>query len=137
MRNSPTEEPEAAVAPCRYCGTPATSVDHVVPQSLLQSQRLATGCEIDWRQMIHARVLTVPCCHECNSVLGNRVYPTIEDRRAAIKRRLRRKHARLLAAPRWEPEDVDALGPGMRGYVARCQAQREEITQRLAWPHTR
>src|SRR5262245_41797174 len=126
------DESVEVVRPCKYCGMPATSVDHVVPQSLLEVQRLAMGA-IDWRQMIQARFLTVPCCHECNSVLGNRVYPTLADRKAAIKKRLRRKYARLLSSPRWVDSELDDLGPGMRGYVSRHRVKREEIEQRLAW----
>jgi len=115
---------------CAYCGMPADSVDHLVPQSLVETARLSGNP--DWvRDICRVRILTVEACRQCNGVLGNRIFPTLEDRKRAVKRYLRRKYRRLLKAPPWEDDELEEMGLGLRGYIARQQAERETAQARV------
>lgn len=118
---------------CYYCGVPATSIDHVVPKSLLddwrrlgdlENLRLATG---------RGRVLTVPSCQQCNSMLGGRYDATLADRKARLKARLRKRYARALAMPDWTPEELAALGPRLRAHIEAGLGLRDYVRRRLAW----
>jgi hypothetical protein len=118
--------------PCHYCGMPADTVDHVVPQSLQSTARLAGHPE--WiKEMVRARLQTVACCQQCNSVLGNRIFPTVADRRLAVKRYLRRKYQRLLEAKPWTPVELEQLNGRLREYVEQRQRLRANVLERLAW----
>lgn len=120
------------LTPCRYCGMPADSIDHVIPQSLVSAARCSGHPE--WaREIVKARIETVPSCRQCNAVLGDRVFPTVADRKAAVKAYLRRKYRKLLSAPAWTPEQSGVLGPRLRQFVQNQQAIREEVEARLRW----
>lgn len=124
--------PEGSLGPCKYCGMPADTVDHVVPQSLAEKARLSGNP--DWASdIVRARIQTVSCCHDCNNALGDRVFPTVQDRKLAIKRRLRRKFKRLLDSPNWTEEELAELDEHLRGFVLRRQRLKIEIRERLRW----
>ena len=119
--------------PCYYCGLPAESVDHVVPQSMLdewirlgdlENYRLATG---------RNRRLTVPACQQCNSILGAKYDATLEDRRDRLKGRLRQKYARVLSMPEWTPDQLAELGPRLREHVESGLRLKALARRRIAW----
>jgi len=122
-----------AAETCYYCGLPAESTDHVVPQSMLddwirlgdlEDYDLATG---------RGRRLTVPSCQQCNSMLGGKYDPTLGDRKMRVKVRLRKKYERVLATPDWTPEQLATLGPRLRGHVERAIRMRDLVRRRIAW----
>lgn len=117
--------------PCFYCGVPADSVDHVIPQSLLLAvaaldPRIA-------RYLVRARSRVVPACRECNSALGSEVYRTMEDRRNAAKKHLRRKYRRALALPSWTAAEIRSLGFTLRTYVESGLRLQQLTEERLRW----
>jgi len=116
--------------PCTYCGLPAATRDHVLPQVLASSLQLA-GLENAPDRT------TVPACHECNSILGSRVFPSLAARRNAVHASLAKRYHSILHAPRWAPEDIAALGPTLRSAVERQQYIREVTLDRLCWPGKR
>ena len=81
------------LTPCYYCGLPATSKDHAVPRALLRA--LADDPDA-LRHIMWNRRETVPCCRECNCLLGASVQNTLEERKAFLKERLRRRYAVLV-----------------------------------------
>lgn len=127
------QAPHYAPDVCYYCGLPAGTIDHVVPQSLLdewlrlgdvENYQLATG---------RGRVLTVPACQQCNSILGAKYDPTLLDRKSRLKTRLRQKYRRVLGMPDWTPEQLAALGPRLRQHVEQGLRLRALIRRRIAW----
>lgn len=57
---------------CRYCGDPATCADHVVP--------FAFGGRNDLENLVAA-------CHACNTVAGDLVFDSFEDKLAYVRAR--------------------------------------------------
>lgn len=122
--NALATEPE----PCFYCGVPANSIDHVIPRVILRCLDPAVARDHRYRW-------TVRACHECNTLLGSRVFDTLEARRAALKDILRRRHKRLLDAPDWTEAELAACGPVLQGYLRQQQRRRHVLQARLRWPH--
>lgn len=105
---------------CYYCGAIATTKDHVYPMRLRYRQQR-------WR------VYIVPACRECNILLGGRYYGNASARRFAIKSKLRRRYADVLAMPYWSTAELQNLGPEMSQTVVEAMQLRERILRRLEW----
>jgi NMD protein affecting ribosome stability and mRNA decay len=117
--------------PCYYCGDPADSIDHTIPQSVLKSLR---GFDIETRQAILKRLprmVTVEACRSCNSVLRAIAYPTLEQRRQHVVRYLMVKYAKLLASPDWDDAELAELGPTLRSAVLQQQGIKEWVRRRI------
>jgi 5-methylcytosine-specific restriction endonuclease McrA len=131
-KRQPTPDLPSAI-PCTYCGLPADTEDHIVPMSLLAR---IEGLSTDVRAEILAELpmlIRVYACRQCNSVLGNRVYRGIVDRRDAVKDYLRRKHKRLLKSPDWTDEEIDQLGYTLRDHVKNRMELKKVVKARLSW----
>lgn len=109
---------------CYYCGALATSEDHTTPVAMLENIGLMSSLERPEPQI-------VPACQSCNSMLGDRYFPTITERVDFVKLRLVQKHAELLRAPFWSDEEMDKLKGGLKGKVQRKQWQRDEVVERI------
>lgn len=112
--------------PCYYCGIPADTVDHVLPRTI--EDRLD---EVELGNPI--RTYTVPCCRECNTLLGAKWYPTLTARKLALKKKLRKRYRKFLEAPSWEPEEMVELGETLRSHISRSEKIRELTRERLRW----
>lgn len=121
------------VEPCYYCGRPADTVDHVIPQVLLK-QLEAMGDTEAWSVLYKRhKVKIVPACRDCNSVIGSKYFPTLAERKAFVKQRLRQRKRNVLETPNWSEGELNQLGPDLRGYVEHSIALREETKLRLRW----
>ena len=112
---------------CFYCGLLATTIDHVIPRSLITRLDPAEAHDARYRWV-------VPACSECNSLLSDRIFDRLATRRVAAHEAIRRRYAKLLASPDWAPTELEDLGPTLRSHVERCQRLRELIRARLRWP---
>jgi len=113
--------------PCFYCGDIATSEDHAYPLVALRQIYGLTDLPSTCLLVI------VPACHECNAILGDRVFASIYARKRYIKTRLRKRYKRLLAIPAWHPQELQALNPAFRAYVQLGLDQQERLHKRLEW----
>lgn len=113
--------------PCYYCGVPATAVDHTLPL-IVYRELLAIGEPPDKR-----RLIVVPSCHECNSLLGDNFFPSLASRKKYVKRRLRSRYRFILRIPKWQEYEIRALGRNLQDYVRQGHDERERLHQRLAW----
>jgi hypothetical protein len=107
---------------CTYCGLTADSRDHVVPYSWNRVNTRKNG-----RQPLKG---TVPCCRACNSKLGNKLYHTIEERKAYI--------AETLATPSevsWDEDELEKLGPSLRSMVEHSLIQQERLRYRRKYAY--
>lgn len=118
---------------CYYCGEPAESTDHVVPQAILKSLRILDDEEVTRELVRRNRILMVDCCLDCNSRLGAIYSSNLEARRQVLKYKLRRKYRRLLAMPDWDDSDLGRLGPGLQEFVLIRLVKRDRIRRRLAY----
>lgn len=103
---------------CAYCGAPAGTVDHVPP-------RTAAGNG--------AKHWLVPCCSECNSLLGARPLYTVEERQHFLAGAIRRRYEKVLRVPRWTAEELSEVGPSLRMSILSTQALSDAVRARLAF----
>lgn len=118
---------------CYYCGLPADGIDHVVPQSLLNAAKLATDLDSYLALQARGRIMTVPSCQQCNSILGAHYDHTLEARKARLKDRLRTKLKKHLSMPDWSDTELMELSPRMRDYVLEGQILKRMAQERLRW----
>jgi hypothetical protein len=116
--------------PCFYCGLPADTIDHVVPQSLLQAVR-DSGEEgliaaIDERH----RRMTVRACHECNSLAGGKYHQRLDERAEYIRKRLAERYRKALAMPDWADTELMGLSERLRNYVISALLRRDLVLRR-------
>lgn len=116
--------------PCTYCGVPADTLDHTIPQSVVNA---AADAGLSLAALSRVRYLVVPACRECNSLLGDRVFPTLSERRTAVKRMLRRRYYADLGMPSWDEAEIAELGPNMQHEVRVGLEKQRIIRARLAW----
>lgn len=118
---------DVATIPCTYCGLPADTRDHVIPQAARGS------VPPEW---LLACPDTVPACRECNSLANDRiVVRSVDEKRDEIHELLRRRYRKLLAKPDWDSTALRTMGPAMRRQIRATLHRRDVLLQRLAWPY--
>jgi hypothetical protein len=94
---------------CFYCGDEARCEDHVIPHSFLRHKGTRReGWEID----------TLPACHECNSILSNQIFESLEERKSYLFEILERRKRKELKAKGWDSEEIEDLGYSLKSYVS-------------------
>ena len=116
--------------PCYYCGLPASSIDHVIPRSLLEDLQDIPDA---MREITAGRRLTVPACRECNCMLSDNYDETLADRKARLKERLRRKYRSILVVPDWNDDELEQVSEALQSHIRAGIAHRNLIRRRLAW----
>lgn len=124
---------EVILTQCYYCGEPATSVDHVIPQAMLKTLRSLGDAYVTGILVRFGRRLTVPACKECNSVLGASYQDTLAKRKRELKTRLRRRYRKLLRMPDWTDTELAHVDGWLQDYVIRSVVARDRILARLAF----
>jgi len=110
---------------CVYCGARGWTVDHFVPLSVIRMLS-------DVLEITHGKVL-FPCCGECNSIAGARLFPTVAAKRRYIQGRLRQKYDRVLNAPIWRESEINELDYNLRSVILAGEARRQWVEARLRW----
>jgi hypothetical protein len=83
---------------------------------------------------VDVRVNVVPSCHSCNSILSDRLFRTLEDRRAVKESLLRKYYHLLFETPDWTDEELAELGHTLHWSVVARQRLKSKVKRRLAWP---
>jgi hypothetical protein len=105
---------------CVYCGSDEELCrDHVIPTSYKRQKRRYEG---DW---------LVTACKSCNGTLGDKLIFNVPDRASYIRQQFRAKHKKQLAAPVWDEDELDDLGPALAKMIRNQQAFREHLGKRL------
>lgn len=118
---------------CYYCGMPADSIDHVVPQVLLDQWRRLGDLENLQLATGRGRTLTVDCCRQCNCLLSDKYDATLAERKERLKVSLRRRYRKLLEMPEWTPSELEEMGPRLRQYIEAAMAQKAMVRKRIGW----
>jgi hypothetical protein len=118
------------LTPCYYCGLPATGKDHAVPRALIKT--LADDPDA-LRHIMWSRRETVPSCKECNCPLGASVQDTLEERKAFLREKLRRRYCKFLAIPDWTEAELTEMRGGLRRYVVFGLEKKAVVMRRLRW----
>jgi hypothetical protein len=94
---------------CYYCNEPAATMDHQPPITQV-------GTVIDVDESFEC--VLVPCCRECNSLLGATVTTTLEDRMVVVKNKLEKKYKKYInIIEQWKEEEILELGESLRSSV--------------------
>ena len=111
---------------CTYCGDVSECRDHVVPVSFTSNIPARKRGKTNKKD-------TVPCCTECNSLLGNKLLTTVETRAAYLIGVMELRYANLLETPYWSQEDLDDLGYTMRSDIENTLNHKRNIIDRLKY----
>lgn len=122
--NSNTYEALVGVARflCYYCGELADSRDHFPP---LAAQHTPAS--------VGVKHVLVPCCRECNNLLGASSQNTLAGRAQYLKERLRRRYAAELRFKEWAPDELAELGPSLRAEIEAAMRLRARAVLRIAY----
>ena len=122
------KEPEL----CYYCGQPASTIDHVIPKSILKQLTTLEDAEIT-HAILRKRALKVSACRECNCLLSDSLQDSLTDRKQYLKQKLRKRYAKLLGIPKWEDEEMENLGYNLSSYIKMSIKKKRLIRFRLDW----
>lgn len=102
---------------CNYCkSNKAQHREHVIPQSYSNN---------------HSFRGTIWSCEECNTLLGNIAYHTIETRAAYLHGRIKQKYSKLLKSPIWTKEELKEMGRSMKTYIKHQEQLKKIVLLRL------
>lgn len=107
---------------CFYCAEPADTIDHTPPLSWIESRRME-----DWRSR-GIKLLTVPCCGECNRTLGSRALFTPLDRATYLERWLLNKYDR--AGRLWSEEEIAEMSKDFQRTIRARKREAERLLVR-------
>jgi hypothetical protein len=122
-----TLHPWAPKDVCYYCGVPASTVDHAPPINWV----VALGALALQEQ--GAQFLKVPCCQQCNSMLGAQKYFSLKQRKAYIASALREKYRTLRSIAEWSEEELEQLDGELESFVRAHAGWRLVIERRIAF----
>lgn len=108
---------------CFYCGEPADTVDHYPPVSRVHDYR-ALGNRFE-------TYVTVSCCRECNTYLGNTLQDTLLERAEHAKDILEKKLRKDLNMPEWFDDEIEQLGSMMKKFMAAAKRRYERARKRI------
>lgn len=117
---------------CVYCGELADTIDHLLCVSYVANLLSINVHAVD---RVRSSCIKVPACVECNSLLGDFIAYTLEDKRAELKKRLRVKYKRLLNGKPWTQDEIDDGHKGrLRQYLQGNKNKRGRVELRLQFP---
>lgn len=111
--------------PCFYCGCAADTTDHVPPRS---ARAILLEFSVERWPFIE-----VPACHECNCALGARPLWTLPERKAFVKKWIRKRYRYYLNLPEWTEREVSKLGYNLKTIVEVSTIIAELARRRLKW----
>lgn len=116
-------ERTASYLQCFYCGDPAETMDHQPPISQVDAYR-TLGLQYEF-------YVKVPCCRECNGLLGDSLTDDLIDREREVKAKLEARYKNQLRFGSWEDADIDSLGPNLQSAVREGKRQFDRTMARL------
>lgn len=111
--------------PCKYCGEAADGKDHFIPKAFTLTMQ-----NLGWS----VKEVIVPCCRECNSTAGAKVFRTLTEKRKYIQSQYRIKYKKLINSPDWTEAEIEQVGPTLQSHVKYSQSAKKIIMARLRWP---
>lgn len=104
---------------CTYCGDHAQSLDHVIPKTFEDT------CSF-------ARTKVVPCCHECNSLLGDAFVHCVGGRADYVRALITERHNKVLSMPDWDTDELEDMSDRMRASIMCAMRHKKAIQARLS-----
>jgi len=110
--------------PCFYCGDDSSITrDHVIPVSSGAGPRSYNSKD------------TIPCCSECNSLLGNKSLTTVEERACYLAERIAERYRSTLKAQEFSESELLQLGPRLKSTVQATLNHKKFIAARVSHCH--
>ena len=106
---------------CSYCGEYANTYDHVIPVSY---KHISRNLEVGNREAI-------PCCSECNSLLGNKFLHTVSLRATYLLKKYRSRYSKVLKTPDWDTDELEDMGESMRRSIVARLDMRDILKERI------
>jgi len=114
--------------PCFYCGEPAASEDHVFPlvalDSLLCEGSAPKGSDV---------LTIVPSCLECNSLAGDKVFNTREEKKRYIQRRLQNRYRDVLHQEVWDDDELAEMHGDLHRWITQSEVERRRVQSRIGY----
>ena len=112
---------------CTYCGEYADTVDHCVPYSITRQET---------KQNSRHKLIgfCCPSCGECNSLLGDKLFLTFQERLLFVNKQLKKKYSRHHVV--WDNEEIDELEGNLQKYVSGSNIDYLISKDRILWIHT-
>lgn len=110
------ELPEEEQYRCYYCGMNATQTDHVPP--------ISHGGDFNLGFLIHS-------CSECNIILGDNRYETLNERSRTIKLYLQKKFKKTLKYPDWSDEEIEEMSGRLKEAIVNLERAKRIIKERI------
>lgn len=108
---------------CIYCGEPADTTEHLIPWSFIskpyENRKLKGFCTY--------------ACQECNSLAGNKLFMTFEERVNYVSSKLRKKHRKDMTAL-WDKDELSELSGNLKTWVRCKNFENLRTRDRLAYP---
>lgn len=105
---------------CFYCGSLATTRDHIFPQSARYNGR-----------SIFEDQETVNACSECNSTIGDKEPANIILRIHCLIQLTRKKYQLYKIIPEWSDEELNSIGYSLRKMIAGKIRARQKAIERV------
>jgi hypothetical protein len=64
---------------------------------------------------------------------GSDVFDSLDEKRAAVHRKLEKRYRRLLTMPAWDDDELAELGGRLRETVEAAEHTRRIVLARLSW----
>ena len=108
---------------CFYCNDPAECLDHVPPLSLIDNMPYKE------RKRFGIPAALVPCCDECNRILGDRVLVNVEDRLLYLESYYDKYLNRQKSM--WTNDEIEELGPSLQDMVRSRQEKLQRFVHKI------
>lgn len=116
---------------CFYCGlSHPPDIDHTPPLSW------AYALGPSWFFDRNVNLWLIPCCRECNSLLGDKPIHTAKDRKRFIAGRLEERYQEFLQHPKWTDDEIGELTGKLRKEMQKYMDDKRVMVRRIAWAFT-
>ncbi len=106
------------------CGEAANARDHFIPRAFVKTME-------EIAHIPRARII-VPCCTECNSTAGAKVFFTLKEKRIYIGEQYKKKYKKLLNAPTWTETEINALSYTLQSHIRQAEIHKRVIKRRIS-----
>lgn len=107
---------------CAYCGSPRQCLDHVPPLDVAYYQ-----IDLKKFQKTGGKLYLIPSCNLCNELLGAKKLFTYDERLAFLFER----YAKLIREHKWDDEEIEEMGPGLKAAIIESERHRQEYIRKL------
>ena len=107
---------------CFYCASPADTIDHSPPLSWIEPYGLKAFKEAE------IPLATIPCCSECNTLLGDKKLFTAEDRLIYLLSKYSKLRSKLV---NWTLEEISDMGESFKNTLKVTHHRNNEINLKL------